>query len=554
MSAAPGSHRGRRMSLRLRLLLGILLPMLLLVAVDSRSVYRQALRAADTAYDRTLLASAKSIGEMLEVHAERGAPRMRATLSYAALEPFEADNRSRMFYRVGGFEGETVSGFDDLPRWHGKLPDRGPYAALVDFYDDHYRDMPVRVAVLLQPVAGPAGVGMATIQVAETLELRHALAGRILADTLWRQALLLAVIVLVVVVAVQLATAPIRELSARIDQRSESDLATIESPGAPRELMPLIDATNRAMQRLAQLIEQQKRFVRDASHQLRTPFAVLSAQLQSARRGDVEAAQALLEIQSTVGRATELANQMLALAKAGQLGDQGEAPPVAWDLVVREVALDLSPLIADRHADFSIETAPARVRAQPWALRELVRNLLHNALRHSPEGAPLAVVLSVEEHHAVLTISDNGPGLSQDQRERLFQPFSSGAGGESHGLGLAICRAIVDTLGGGIALENRVEGGRVSGLDARVRLALTTATNPSPAYFDAVSQRPGKPGGAAAGGRRGRPGHPAARRCCVSRRPPVHCNPRCASSASKSLSLCRAGSRSRCTASPRSRQ
>ena len=187
-----------QLSLRSQLLLGILLPVLLGVLANTVSLYRQALRAADTAYDRTLLASAKSIGEQLEVSGAGDAARVRATVPYSALEAFEADVRSRMYFKVSGFHGEMVTGFEDLPPWRGKLPNKGPYAALVDFYDDTYRGQPVRVAVLLQPVASHEGRGMTTIQVAETLELRQTLARQILVDTLWRQVLLVGVIALVV--------------------------------------------------------------------------------------------------------------------------------------------------------------------------------------------------------------------------------------------------------------------------------------------------------------------------------------------------------------------
>ncbi|HRI17992.1 MAG TPA: sensor histidine kinase N-terminal domain-containing protein, partial [Burkholderiaceae bacterium] len=138
----------RPLSLRSQLLIGILVPVLALLAINAASLYRQALRAADTAYDRTLLASAKAIGEQLEVEGGGDASRLRASVPYSALEAFEADNRSRMFFRVSGFEGEMVSGFDDFPPWRGDLPARGPYAALVDFYDAVYRGQPVRVAVL----------------------------------------------------------------------------------------------------------------------------------------------------------------------------------------------------------------------------------------------------------------------------------------------------------------------------------------------------------------------------------------------------------------------
>jgi two-component system sensor histidine kinase TctE len=464
-----------RASLRARLLLGILVPVLGLLAFNSASLYHQALAAADTAYDRTLLASAKSIGELLEVVEADGRVRVRGNVAYAALEAFEADNRSRIFYRVRGFDGEMVSGFEDLPAPRADRTERNVYAALVAFYDDRYRDLPVRMAVLLQPVAGQAGQGMATIQVAETLEVRRTLARQILIDTLWRQALLLVVIALVVVGVVQVATRPVRDLSERLRHRAEGDLSPIEATGAPQELRPILDATNGVMARLAHLLDHQKRFVRDASHQLRTPLAVLKTQVQSAQRGDVAPSQALDDIGNTVDGAAALANQMLALAKVEQLRQQGDAGVVDWSGVVQAVALDLAPLIAQARLDFDLERQTAPVRAHEWALRELTRNLLHNAVKHSPAGGRLAVRLVCDARTAALTIADSGPGLPDELRRRLFEPFSSGdpAGG-GVGLGLTICREIVASLDGQIELDNRLQGSRVLGLDAVVRLPLET--------------------------------------------------------------------------------
>lgn len=468
------ASRLAHLSMRSRLLLGILLPVLALVAFNAFSLYRQALRAADTAYDRTLLASAKAIGELLEVTGERGAPRLRAAVPYSALEAFEADNRSRTYFKVTGFDGEMVSGFEDLPVWRGRLPDRGIYAALVDFYDDRYQGEPVRVAVLLQPVAGLSGQGMATIQVAETLELRKTLARQLLVDTLWRQAALVAVIATVVVWVVRRATRPVHALSAAIKARDPDDVSPIEAPQAPRELMPLVDATNDAMARVANLVAHQKRFVRDASHQLRTPLAVLKTQLQSAQRGDVPPEQALREIAQTVDGATQLANQMLALAKVEQLRQQGHAGPQDWSEVVRGVALDLAPLIADAELDFELDLAPGlQVRGHEWALRELVRNLLHNAIKHLPHGGRLVVRLAAEGPDAQLGIVDSGPGLPPGLQERLFQPFAAGPANSGSGLGLAICREIVQSLDGSLVVQNRIgDDGGVNGLEARVRLPL----------------------------------------------------------------------------------
>ncbi|HEY0819756.1 MAG TPA: sensor histidine kinase [Rhizobacter sp.] len=464
----------RKLSLRMQLLIGILVPLMALIAVNTVSLYYQASGAADEAYDRTLLASAKLIGEFLSVNGSGAEATLRADVPYSALEPFEADQRSRMYYKVTGFSAELVSGFEELRTWRGPLPGTTTYNALVHFYDDEFRGQPVRVAVLLQPVASPTALGMATIQVAETLELREALARKILLSTAWRQFALIAVIAIVVIVAVERATRPVRRLGSEIAGRRENDLTPIPTRATTPELLPLLDATNQMMQRMQHLLDHQKRFVRDTSHQLRTPLAVLKVQVQSALRGDVNSQQALEEIGQTVERATVLANQMLAIAKAEQLRlqDPRDAPVHDWAEIVRAVALDLSALIGERHLDFEISTQPAPIRSHEWALRELTRNLLHNAIKHTPPGASLRVQLHADHRHAALVISDSGRGLSDEQRARLFEPFASGDQRSGAGLGLAICREIVEILSGSITLTNRRIDGQVVGLDATVRLAL----------------------------------------------------------------------------------
>lgn len=222
---APRHH-----SLRRRLLLGILLPVTLFIAFNTFSLYHQTLASLHTAYDRTLLASAKSISEQLDVTGFDDEAQLRATVPYSALEAFEADNQSQMFYRVSNLKGELVSGFEELPVWHGTIPLRPPYAALVDFYDDELGDRDVRVAVLLQPVASANGRAMAVIQVAETLEVRETLALQILWKTLLRQALLIVVIAITVVVVVHLATRPVSRISKQLQSRHEGDLSLITAP------------------------------------------------------------------------------------------------------------------------------------------------------------------------------------------------------------------------------------------------------------------------------------------------------------------------------------
>jgi two-component system sensor histidine kinase TctE len=497
--SAPPAPPARLRSLRRQLLLGLLVPVTALLAFNAWSLYHQALAAADTAYDRTLLASAKAIGELLEVEAPQGRPQVRATLSYSALEAFEADNRSRLYYQVLGFDGEPVSGFDGLPlrRPPADAPP-GDYAALVGFHDDTYRGEPVRVGTLLQPVAGLAGQGMATIVVAETLELRQALARRLLLDTLWRQLLLLALMAGTVVWVVQRATRPLRALGASLQQRDDDDLSPLAAPGAPREVQPVVEALNALLARVSQGVEHQKRFVRDASHQLRTPLAVLKVQVQSARRGDLAPMKALEEIEGTVDRATALANQMLALAKVEQLRRQGPAEPLDVEPVVRDVALELAPLAVDRDIDLGVDTAPARAAVHEWAVRELTRNLLHNALRHARSTVTLK--LEATDDEVLLSIADNGAGLSPAVRQRLFEPFASGAPAHApagrSGLGLAICRDIAASFGGRITLEPAQASADWPGLVARVtipRAAPLVASRPTGAVHTSVSAHPPRP-------------------------------------------------------------
>ena len=144
---------------------------------------------------------------------------------------------------------------------------------------------------------------------------------------------------------------------------------------------------------------------------------------------------------------------------------------------MRDVALDLSALIADHGLEFSIETDNAPVRAHAWALRELVRNLLHNAIKCSPDGSALAIRLRSDPRHATLTIADSGPGIPAAQRMHLFRPFAAGRSADNlrsgAGLGLAICQEIVQSLGGALVLDNRTApDGHTTGLDATVRLPL----------------------------------------------------------------------------------
>jgi two-component system, OmpR family, sensor histidine kinase TctE len=460
MRVAGWMQRLRPASLQRALLVGITVPLAAFILTDAASLYQRALAAINTAYDRSLLASAKSIGEFMSI--EEG--KLRVDVPYSALEVFEA-GASRLAFRIDGFAGEFVGGDRRLRAYTGTIPQRSAYPALVDFYDDTLAGEPVRVAALYQPVASVGARGVARIQVAETLQTRQALARGLLIETLWRQGVLLLLLVGVTWLAVWLALRPLVRLRSELDARDAHASTAIAVPDAPRELQPVVGALNRLFAHERDATERQRRFVRDASHQLRTPFAVLKTQLQSAQRGDLPAAQALDEMADTVERATRLANQLLALAKVGQA--ETLTPAARTDLAeaARAVALDVAPLIAAKSLQFEFEApheknAAVSVRGHEWMVREMLRNLLSNAIRHTPPGGALGVRVTggppgeARGQRATLAVWDSGPGVSGDLRLRLFEPFATGDPTQGAGLGLAICREIADSLGAALTVES----------------------------------------------------------------------------------------------------
>ena len=177
-------------SARSYVLAWILIPVVLIIAVDTFALYRNALRSVGAAYDRTLLATAHAVGDA--VRYEKG--RFRVSLPLALFEIYEAAQSGRYYYRISTHQGELISGDEDLPVYQGDFPRRAAYPAVVQFYETEFRDQPMRVAVLEQPVFSGDETGRVVIQVAEPLAIREASARDILEDTLLRQGLLLALV------------------------------------------------------------------------------------------------------------------------------------------------------------------------------------------------------------------------------------------------------------------------------------------------------------------------------------------------------------------------
>ena len=442
-------------SIRRRLTLWILAALVTFLVIDTTVIYQNTLQSINVAYDRTLLASARAIGDTIRY--EDG--KLSSSLPYAALEVFEAVTRGRIVYRVNDFDGKFFTGYPELPPHDGVFPKHTPYAALAAFYESTFENEAVRVVALLQPVYVGTEYRMLTVQVAETMELRRALAQQALISTLDRQAIFLMVLATLIWWLIERGMRPVSVLRRELLERDPDSLAPITTP-APRELKPIVEALNEVMARLQRVLDDQQRFVRDASHQLRTPLAVLKAQVQNAQRGHVSPDVAFDELAISVDRATRVANQMLAIAKVAQLDGTAEADNETTDLVVvaRDVAVECSPLIADKHLDFALDAPDGQslvFRGHEWLIREMFRNLMSNAIRHTPRGGALGIDIRPHGQVLLMSVWDSGSGLDRERQSKLFQPFSSGDPNAGSGLGLVICQDICASIGARLMLANR---------------------------------------------------------------------------------------------------
>jgi two-component system sensor histidine kinase TctE len=462
--ATQGSLRGQL----LRWLLG---PLLVLVTLNTYLVYRNAIAAADVAYDRSLLSSTRALAERVTIVDGK----VVADVPYVALDSFETDTLGRIYYKVTGINGETVSGYGDLPAVPANVPRSEAYPALVRFYHANYNGQPVRIAALLQPVYDDSMRGIALIQVGETLEARRGLSNQILFDTLTWQALLLLALALLVWFAVRLVLQPLMRLKLAVESRPLNDSSDVDPALVHREVRPLVAAMNSSRARLQILISSQRRFIADASHQLRTPLTVLKTQAELALRacdrpgGDSEQLRATLRdivhsIANTTDSAINLANRLLTLARIEHGGDLDDASNrierVALRDIARQVGLELAMAAVSKQIDLALEAEhECAVDGQAFLLHELIANLADNALRYTPLGGSVTLRVREAGQRVLLEVEDSGQGIPAAERERVFAPFYRASatlernpGGA--GLGLAIVRDIASLHGASISLSD----------------------------------------------------------------------------------------------------
>ncbi|WP_027477859.1 ATP-binding protein [Curvibacter gracilis] len=269
--------------------------------------------------------------------------------------------------------------------------------------------------------------------------------------------ILVPVLLLIVADLVRKMFRPIAALSKEIDMRAEEALHPVDASHFPAEVRPFAVAINRLLARVGQSMASQRRFVADAAHELRSPLTALS--LQAERLVDAEmsdhARERLTVLRQGIERGRSLLDQLLTLAKAQSATDLPQSP-VSVQSVYRRVLEDLIPLAEAKQIDIGVEgTQDAEVWASELDMIALVKNLVDNAIRYTPNGGRVDLSVEISGAAALLRIQDSGPGISPDERDRVFDPFYRTLGSEQSGsgLGLAIVRTIVDRIGAEIRLD-----------------------------------------------------------------------------------------------------
>ncbi len=422
--------------------------------------------AVNAAFDRSLFGAIKAIDA--NVSTESGG--LAVELPYVLFEFFELTASGQVFYRVATLDGLVEIGNPDLPLPAQPLQDRQPYFETVE-----YAGTQVRVGTYVRPLPNPVGGSSdrrLVVQVAEPFASRDQFSRQFIVGAVARDALLAALTAGMVAAAVAWSLRPLRQLRQEVISRAPSDLSPIDTSRVPRDVLPLVDAMNQHIFRYRELLEGQRRFVDDASHQLRTPLSTLLTQVTFAQRAtDIGSMRdALTALREQLKHTVRQTNQMLALARA----DTVEVATRAIDLgeLAREVTKRWWPQARSQQIDlgFDMAGAPPTIQGHHGLIEEALANLLDNALRYTPSGGRVTVRVSGAGEWAMVTVSDSGPGIPAQELphagERFFR--ASNSQGAGSGLGLAIVHSIAKRHGAVFELHQEPNEG---GLMAQLRFA-----------------------------------------------------------------------------------
>ncbi|MDH5541291.1 MAG: sensor histidine kinase N-terminal domain-containing protein, partial [Rhizobacter sp.] len=429
----------------------LLAPLLLLWPLSVATIWLVSQSIANGPFDRELGEKARALSRYVTLSPHRaGRQTARFNLPPSASELLRTDETDDVFYQVLGLRGEFLSGDRRMP-----VPVEEPPLPVGElrFRDDMIDKTDVRVAYLRVAFANSADSD-SLVQVAETLGKRSRLAIEIFKGVILTQFVILPLAVLLVWFALARGIEPLNLLQQRIRNRESNDLSAIDARAVPEEVSPLVQAINELLARLDHSMRTQKNFLADAAHQLKTPLAGLRMQAELAQR-EIDAGErdpkalkkSLRQIARSSQSAAHMVNQLLAMAQADDKESAAPLEAVNMASLAEDVVRDFVPRALEKRIDLGfeapdIDSAPRHpqgplVNGHPVLLRELIRNLVDNALLYTPAGGTVTVRVMDDPFGqvVVLQVEDTGPGIPAAEREQVFRPFYRSLGTNVDGLG-----------------------------------------------------------------------------------------------------------------------
>ncbi len=454
-------------SLRLRLLLWLLIPLTVYVGVSTSFTHDSAVASADLVQDRALLASARMMAG--QVTWEDGAPVVN--IPPAALEMFASPDHDEVYYQVLMDDNTLLAGRPDFP------VDVDFSLTAPAYVTTYFNNQRLRVVSYVRALYDNGTLRMVAVSVGQTMRGHAQLLDELWRPALHRQIIMLLLAIALVVVGLTMELRPILRVKDELAAREPNSLTPLRAGELQVELRPIVVAINQYIQRLNTQVAVQKRFIADAAHQLRTPLTLIDSQIQFARQlnDPQRLPQVLQALQDSSRNMTDLTNKLLQLSQA-EASNSTAFPRQPIELVglAATVLEELVTLAQRKHIDLGMETAVD----EAWAMGSqalfsgMLMNLIDNALRYTPEHGKVTVGVTLEDNkEVIITVADNGPGIPAEARERVFERFYRNAAPDQHGagLGMAIVKEIVQASHGTITLGTDRDG---KGLTVTVRLPI----------------------------------------------------------------------------------
>jgi two-component system sensor histidine kinase TctE len=465
-------------------LLALLIPgTVVLLLFDSLNDYRALSQVTERVYDGALLEQARLLETSVEFNTDGS---LRIDPPFYAQVMLESRAGNRKYFRVEevrpsvpqlagasaqSFTGRTLLGMQGLPRPQKLAQIEG----MPVFYNGMYRNDEVRMVAIWRDLHFEGLHRQVLVLMGESMDYRLRTQQETWREGLFRDGRMLLLGVLLVIFSVWWALRELESLRREIRVRDSDNLMPLDDRGVPHEVAPLVRAVNHHIAMYRRILDRQAQFLTDASHQLRTPLAIMRTQAQYARRQNdmAQLHETLDAIIHQLGQTSRLTEQLLSLAHASH----NEAAPwgrVDLNALARDVVLQYLPLAREKRQDLGwldstespdLPTGQALpehvwVTGSDVELRESIANLIHNAINHSGHGSTITVAAGINGDQAWVSVSDNGSGLDPGLRESVFVRFDRGgpahkdSQGSGSGLGLAIALAYAQRNRGTIVLKD----------------------------------------------------------------------------------------------------